>query len=756
MEFNRNIAALVITGVIALVAGWQVMPLIFGGGETETREARDVSPEEAARRARAKELRAAARLATDRVTNPNSEPDIGNWMLHGRTYDEQRFSPLTQINRDNVGTLGVAWEFRTNTVRGLESSPIVVDGIMFASGNWGVVWALDAKTGELLWTYDPEVPGEWARNACCDIVNRGVAVWKGGVFVATLDGRLVKLDADTGKPIWDINTIDRNRSYTITMAPRIIKDMVIVGNGGGEFGVRGYFTAYDTKTGRQLWRFYTVPGNPELPLENPELAAALPTWSDQGGSFKWWELGGGGTVWDSMAYDPELDLLYVGTGNGSPWSRFMRSPGGGDNLYVSSILAIRPETGELVWHYQTTPGDTWDYTATQHIVLADLNINGTVRKVLMQAPKNGFFYVIDRETGKLISADNYIAVTWAKGIDFSTGRPIENPEALYNENMAVVVPAPAGGHNWQPMAWNPNDGLMYIPVMEQSAGIYSRERPEAYVPGIWNTGNDFSAIVEFIQNVIASGQTLPPVLGFIRAWDPVTQTERWSVPMTGSWNSGMMTTASGLLFAGGGDGIFAAYNSTSGEQLWKIDLTTGILAPSVTYTVDGEQYVAVVAGWGGVGLTNLRDPNMAAIKYGTNQGRIFAFKLGGRQSVEPIAAEARGMEAPPEGVPDPGMVDQGFRLYNRNCLVCHGFFAESTGVIPDLRMSDRGVWDSWDAIVLEGALSANGMASFADVLKPEDVADIRAYVLAQAQKLWAATSGPAPAPAPEPAPETPQ
>jgi PQQ-dependent dehydrogenase (methanol/ethanol family) len=337
-----------------------------------------------------------------RLSAADSEP--GQWMSHGRTYDEQRFSPLKQITTDNVKDLGLAWFADLDTNRGQEATPIVVDGTMYITTAWSKVKAYRAATGEKLWEYDPQVPGAWGVNACCDVVNRGVAVWEGKVFVGTLDGRLVALEAPTGKVLWDVNTIDREKPYTITGAPRVVKGNVLIGNGGAELGVRGYVSAYDAATGKLNWRFYTVPGNPAMPFENPALEMAAKTWNGE-----WWTLGGGGTVWDSMAYDPQLDLLYIGVGNGSPWNHTYRSQGKGDNLFLSSIVALKPEDGSYVWHYQSTPGESWDHTATQQIVLADLEIDGMKRRVVMQAPKNGFFYVLDAKDGTLISAKNFTA-----------------------------------------------------------------------------------------------------------------------------------------------------------------------------------------------------------------------------------------------------------------------------------------------------------------------------------------------------------
>ena len=517
---------------------------------------------------RAAEIRAAtATVHGMRIGAADAEP--GNWLAHGRTYAEERHSPLADINADTVGDLGLAWYWNTGDVRGLEATPIVVDGVLFTTGTWSRVYANDGRTGELIWQYDPEVPRQWAKYACCDVVNRGVAVWKGRVFVGTLDGRLVALDAGNGDVIWEVLTIDPERPYTITGAPRVVNDMVVIGNGGAEYGVRGYVTAYDWETGAQKWRFHTVPGDPSKPHESPAMEMAAATW--HGGN--WWEVGGGGTVWDSMAFDPELDLLYIGVGNGSPWNREIRSPGGGDNLFLASIVALDPDDGSLVWHYQTTPGETWDYTATQHMILADLEIGGDVRKVIMQAPKNGFFYVLDRTDGTFISAEPYVAVNWAQGIDPETGRPIENPGARYVDDTAVVFPSAHGGHNWHPMAYSPDTRLVYVPVLDMGFP-YAQHGDFVYQPGEMNPGIDIGALLP-PKTPAERVAMLQSMKGHLAAWDPVNQREAWRVQHATTWNGGVLSTAGNLVFQGRSDGVFAAYAADTARPNGKCPCTPG-------------------------------------------------------------------------------------------------------------------------------------------------------------------------------------
>ncbi len=657
-----------------------------------------------------------------RIAAADSEP--GSWLAHGRTYSEQRHSPLESIDRTNVQRLGLEWAFDLGSTRGVEATPIVVDGRMFVTAPWSKVIALDAKTGELLWRHDPRVPGEWGRYACCDVVNRGVAVWKGSVFVGTIDGRLVSLDAATGTVNWEVQTADRSRPYTITGAPRVVKGKVIIGNGGAEFGVRGYVTAYDARTGDQVWRFYTVPGNPADPFEHPEMEVAAKTWTGE-----WWDVGGGGTVWDSFAYDPELDLLYVGTGNGSPWTRYERSPGGGDNLYLSSILALRPDTGKLVWHYQTTPGDNWDYTAVQHMILADLEIEGRVRQVLMQAPKNGFFYVLDRATGELISARNYVAVNWASHVDLTTGRPVETELGDYENAAKLVVPAPQGGHNWHPMAFNPDTGLVYIPAREMEFWFAADPNFKGFRMGYWAIALDLAEIMR------RSEEREPEARGFLIAWDPVAQKEVWRADQSGYWNGGVLSTVGGLVFGGSADGYLRAYDARTGGVLWQALSPTGIIAPPITYAIDAEQYVAVAAGWGGAALAGPPVADSIILRY-HNEGHVLVFKLDGATPMPQNRLRDLTVPEPPKLVASVDQVEQGRTLFHEYCAVCHGFGVASSLVLPDLRYMPSEKHGAFLDIVRGGILAPRGMPSFRNFLSEEEAGLVQQYIASQARALF--------------------
>ena len=655
--------------------------------------------------------------------NSNQE----EWMTHGRTYSEERFSGLKQINENNVDQLGIEWFHDLDSSRGHEATPLVVNGIMFSTGAWSVVFANDASTGELIWKFDPQVPREKAYYLCCDAVNRGVAIWDGKIYFGTLDGRLIALDANNGELIWEKITVEDSNAYSITGAPRIIKDKVIIGNGGAEFGVRGYVSAYDSKTGEMIWRFYTVPGNPEDGFENEAMKLAASTWSGS----KWWEYGGGGTVWDSMAYDPELDLLYIGTGNGSPWNYKVRSPDGGDNLFLSSIIALRPDNGEYVWHYQTTPGDNWDYTATQHIILADLIIDGQNRKILMQAPKNGFFYVIDRLTGELISAENYVRVTWANKINIETGKPEKTALGDYEEINRLVSPGALGGHNWMPMSYNPDTGLVYIPAQELYLP-FEKDKEYTFKKDNWNTGIDMTAINP-PTNLLQLGMLVKSIRGRLSAWDPITQKEVWKKYQTLPWNGGILSTAGNLVFQGTSDGELIAYNAKTGNQLWSYDLQTGIVAPPITYSINGKQYLSVVAGYGGVFALQAGLPP----KYsgGPINGRIVTFALDSKEQL-PKRIANKIMPKPPESMGDMASIANGEKVYHYQCHMCHGAGALGGGVIADLRYMDKATHDDFLAITLGGLYTNKGMVGFSNKISEQDAKDIHAYVIQRARETY--------------------
>jgi quinohemoprotein ethanol dehydrogenase len=510
------------------------------------------------------------------------------WLTYGRDYAETHYSPLSQVNAENVQRLVPAWTWDIpKTGARLEATPIVADGVIYATGPKSFVFALDARTGQRLWTWDPAIPDETqgGPSICCGDVNRGVAVHGDKVFVGLLDGRLVALNRETGTIVWNVQTTPTGTDYSITMAPRVVKGNVIIGNSGAEYGVRGYVSAYNAETGAMAWRFYTVPGNPADGFENEAMRRAAETWTGE-----WWIVGGGGTVWDGMAYDPVLDLIYIGTGNGAPWSRDERSPGGGDNLYLSSIVALRAETGEYVWHYQTTPGDDWDFTAVQPVMLLDLVIDGRQRAVITQAPKNGFFYVIDRITGEFISAEGFAdEITWASGVDQETGRPIETPQARYGMTGrgTYLSPGPTGAHNWWPMSWNPSTGLVYLPM--QNTNFYYERATVEYRRGQWNTGTGRGG----------ASVPRPPIREprtALKAWDPARNAQAWVVPTTGG-NGGTLSTGGNLVFWGAGDRIMAL-DARNGTELWSHQVGNGTATP-VTYELDGVQYVTVMAGAAG-------------------------------------------------------------------------------------------------------------------------------------------------------------
>ncbi|MFY9511799.1 MAG: PQQ-dependent dehydrogenase, methanol/ethanol family [Rubrivivax sp.] len=663
--------------------------------------------------------------ATARIDGAAIQANAANsrdWPSHGLDYAETRFSRLKQVDTGNVKQLGLAWSYDLESTRGVEATPLVVDGVMYVTASWSIVHAVDVRSGKRLWSFDPQVDRAGGFKGCCDVVNRGVALWKGKVFVASYDGRLFALNAATGVKVWEKDTIvDRKHSYTITGAPRVFKGKVIIGNGGAEYGVRGYITAYDADTGAQKWRWFTVPGDPNKPFEDASMAKAAKTWDAAG---KWWEAGGGGTAWDTLTFDPDLNLMYVGTGNGSPWARAKRSPAGGDNLYLASIVALNPDTGRYVWHYQETPGDNWDFTSTQPMILADLKIEGKPRKVILHAPKNGFFFVIDRTNGKFISAQNFVDVNWATGYD-KAGRPIETPLARVVDRPREIIPSAFGARNWHPMSFNPQTGLVYMPVqgipvnlMDNKDWKFNGVRPGEPHSGVgWNLG--------MFAN-IEPPKSAP--FGRLVAWDPVAQKEVWRHEHVSPWNGGTLATAGNLVFQGTADGRFVAYDAKSGGKLWEAPVGTGVVAAPVTYEVDGRQYVSVAVGWGGVyGLA-------ARASERKGPGTVYTFALGATAKA-PDFVEYK-LNALLQGVPyDAKHVPEGTALYVSNCVFCHGVpGVDRGGNIPNLGYSAQSTIANLDKFVY-GQLKGNGMPDFSGKLKPEEVEKVKAFIQGTADAI---------------------
>lgn len=662
--------------------------------------------------------------------------DGSNWAMTGFSYDEARYSPLKDINTENAKDLGIAWFADLPDARGQEATPVVVDGKLFVSTAWSKVFAYDAKTGKPLWSFDPQVDKSRGVKACCDVVNRGVAFWKGRIFVGTIDGRLISLDASTGKQMWSTQTLDTKSNGTITGVPRVVKDMVIIGNGGAEFGARGFVTAYDAATGDQKWRFYTVPnakGEPDGAASDDILkTAATPTWSKDSKPGDWHEAGGGGTVWDAIVYDSELDQLYIGVGNGSPWNHGKRSNGEGDNLFLSSVVALKPETGKYIWHYQETPAESWDYTSTQPIILATEQRDGKAVKVLYHAPKNGFFFTIDRTNGKLLAANPYVkGLNWATGYDMKTGRPIENPEARYEKTGKLFLsnPSALGAHNWHPMSYNPGTGLVYIPAL-QIGGAYIPSPEGHNAPLGFNTGTAMAA-ADLPDDVNMVKMVQAATIGQLVAFDPKTGKPAWTIDQPAPWNGGTMTTAGNLLFQGDAMGKFNVYAADTGKLLTSIDVQSGVLSGASTYKVDGEQYVAFLTSKGGAWplVSGYAAESSAAVP---NIPRLIVLKLGGTAKLPALPPSEPYVWKPLDQVGTPEDIAAGQAHFQRNCLVCHGPGAVGNGVTPDLRKS--GVVadaDSWKSVVIDGLLKGNGMVSFASVLTPQQAEQVRAYVISR-------------------------
>lgn len=663
-----------------------------------------------------------AQVDDDRLNNAEAEPQ--NWLAHGGDQQAHRYSGLDQIRPDNIAGLKPAWVMDFDTFRGQESTPIVVDGVIYVTTAWSKVYAVNAKTGERIWYFDPRVPGPTAAKNCCDVVSRGAAVYRGKVYVGTYDGRLIALDAATGKPVWTAVTADPDAMYTISGAPRVGAGLVFIGNGGGEFGGRGYVSAYNADNGELAWRFYTVPGDPARPdgAASDEILAKLvqPTWF---GAYD--EHRGGGMVWNSIVYDPEFDQVYLATGNGFPWPRLFRSEGKGDNLFICSVVALDAKTGHYKWHYQETPGDSWDYDSVADMILADLTIEGAPRKVLMHTPKNGFFYNIDRRDGKLISAEPFVpGVTWASRVDMQTGRPVVSPGAYYTNKPVRLSPGEGGAHSWHPTAFSPKTGFLYLQANAHASTRYIPRDSWKYVKGM-----DYLGLWHFVQHAPDEppprpDPNAPKPETYLLAWDPVVQKAAWKVPGAGN---GVLATAGNLIFQGHSRdvslGTLDAYRADTGERVWEYNTPNAIMTGPVSYSVDGEQYILAASGAGGG--TIIAAPQVVRQR---QVGRLVAFKLGGTAQLPPDPPPAGPMIAVNEKWPA-ATVAHGKDLYVEFCGRCHGLGTRGSNIVPDLRRSaalaDAALWKS---IVEDGALAANGMIAW-KALMPEGAAEIiRAYV----------------------------
>ena len=659
-----------------------------------------------------------------------------NWTNHGGAPDESNYSPLEQINTKNVGRLGLAWSLELAGETSLEATPLAIDGVLYFTGSSADVYAVDAASGKILWKYDPEV---WKyrqeRLKTIWAINRGVAYSEGRVFVGTMDGRLIALDAHSGNPIWITKTVTDESMQTITGAPWVIKGKVLIGNGGADFAARGYVTAYDAASGRKLWRFYTVPGDPAKdyesePFERDAMAMAAKTWSGE-----WWKIGGGGgTVWDNMTYDAELNRIYIGTGNAGPWNPRVRSPGGGDNLFLASVVAVDADTGKYIWHYQMNPSESWDYKCTANIILADLSIGGQIRKVLMQSPTNGFFYVIDRTDGKLISAEKTGKVTWAERIDIKTGRPIEATNVRYESGPTEIWPAAAGSHSWQGMSYDKRTGLVYIPYMQLGERIMDEKTPPAEKP---DPPIHFGGV--YIELFVRDADDDK---GALLAWDPLGQNVRWKFPHDSLWNGGAMSTAGNLVFQGTGDGDFSAYDAANGNRIWSFDARQGIIASPISYTVNGVQYVSVLAGYGGAiaPMSNLANRGW---KFRSPR-RLLTFTLDAKSNIPnspPRDLTVRALDDPALQI-DPPQAKAGLAVYQGNCAYCHGrLLVSAGGPAPDLRESPIALhWASFRAVVKDGALLNKLMPRFQE-LSDDQLQEVYMYIrsgsrqVLQAQKL---------------------
>lgn len=639
------------------------------------------------------------------------------WPSNALDYAGTRFSQLKKITAANVGSLGLAWSYDLESTRGVEATPVVVDGVMYVTASWAVVHAIDVRTGRRLWTYDPKTPRNIAWKTCCDVVNRGVAVYGGKVFVGSLEGRLIALDAASGKVAWEQDTrTDKARKITITSAPYVVRGKVMIGNGGGEYGVRGYVSAYDAQSGTLKWRWFVTPGDPAKPAEDESQVMAALTWDP---ATKYWENGGGGNVWNSMVIDPELNLVYFGTGQPGPWAKAKRSPNGGDSLFTSSIVALNIDTGKYVWHYQENPRDTSDYDSTMDLILADVKLGGVTRKVIMHAPKNGFFYVLDRANGKFISAKNFVDQNWAYGID-PNGRPIETREGTPSDKPFDSIPGIFGGHNWQAMSYSPRTGLVYIPAQHVPVTLGTDDDWKGQ-----DTGGAMAPMSNLGWNLGMLVNPRAPVgktFGRLIAWDPVKQSAAWSADLGAPWNGGTLVTAGDVVFQGTADASFKAFDAKSGKELWKTPVGNGIIAAPVTYEVDGKQYVSIAVGWGGVYGQTARHTDRNA------KGTVYTFVTDGKAKMP--AFEPYKLGPLLEGVKyDPKDMDEGTALYVKNCVICHGVpGVDKGGNIANLGYVSRDLIDKLDQVLFNGPFTDQGMPDYTGKLSADQVQKLKAFI----------------------------
>lgn len=673
------------------------------------------------------------RAITQRIAN---DADGKDWLSYGRTYSEDHYSPLTQIDTSNVPRLNLAWSYDMDVLQRNDAQPLEANGVLYVAAGLSIIHAFDVRTGKLLWRYDSVVTPVAKQKMRPSWGIRGLSLWGDKVIFGTQDGRLIALNAKSGKEVWSTQTLDQQDETTITGAPRVFNGKVVIGYAGAERSkVRGAVSAYDANTGKFLWRFWTVPGDPSKGFENEAMEMAAKTWSGE-----WWKYGGGGTVWNAMTYDPEFNRLYIGVGNGGPWNWKIRNPKGGDALFLASIVALDADTGKYVWHHQQNPNEAWDYNASMDMPMATLTIDGKPRKVLMQAPKNGFYFVLDRQTGKLISAEKIGRADWAKGYDLKTGRPIENPDIRYEKGPIIMWPGTYGTHNWQPMSYSPKLGLAFIPTVKQ-ADVYTDQGIDLknWKPrkNVFNSG---------LGALPKDSKLRVPVETFsssLQAWDPVRQKQVWSIPNPGVINGGTMVTAGGLVFQGLLDGTLNAYDATNGKRLWKYFAGVAVLGAPITYEVDGKQYVSVVAGPpSGSPASTLTMQAKFGWRYRDHPRRVLTFVLDGKTKLP---------ETPPPGqekplldksfVVNPALAAEGDPLFNTRCRTCHGTNALASGGGPDLRASAMVLnKDAFREVVSGGALLSRGMPQIDD-LSEHELETLRHFIRQQADRKDVAGTG---------------